>query len=277
MKLNVEKRKIPVSWGKMKILLLRPEKGDARRPGILWIHGGGYSTGRSEMVFASAGREIAEKFGCTVLSPEYRRSGKSPYPAALDDCYAALEYLYDNADELLVDRNCLIVGGESAGGGLCAAVCMLAKDRGKIPVALQIPLYPMLDCDDTESSRDNHGHVWNTRRNHRAWKKYLGPLFGSPTVPEYASPAKRKNYEGLPRAFTYVCDGEPFFCETLDYVDRLNAAGVPSEVRVYHGKTHGFDVAYPLGEQAQDAKKQLLSWTGRELERLGFTEVTDDA
>lgn len=84
----------------------------------------------------------------------------------LEDCYAALKWMYDNAAELGIDPERIIVGGESAGGGLTAAVCLYARDKGEVPVALQLPLYPMLDSEDTASSADNHGKVWNTKRNH---------------------------------------------------------------------------------------------------------------
>ena len=106
-------------------------------------------------------------------SPGYRLSPLAPYPAALDDCFTALQYLKQHAASFGVRSDQLMVGGESAGGGLCAAVCIRARDEGAVNVAFQMPLYPMLDDRDTASSRDNHGRVWNTRRNHLAWRLYL--------------------------------------------------------------------------------------------------------
>ena len=152
------KRKIRGAGGKMDLIILRYGKG----PGILWIHGGGYVLGMAEMVYYSMGRMLARKYGGVVVSPEYRLAKKAPYPAALKDCYTALKYMYDHADELGIDRNHIIVGGESAGGGLAAALCMYARDKGEVPVSFQIPLYPMLDCEDTASSRDNHAHGWGS-------------------------------------------------------------------------------------------------------------------
>ena len=143
MKLRSSIRRIDSPAGRMKILILRPEKQEGPVPGILWLHGGGYVTGMASMVYITAGSTLAKHFGTVLIAPEYRRALRNPYPAALEDCYAALEYLYSHADELGVDRNRIVVGGESAGGGLAAAVCLLARDEGEIPVSFQLPLYPM--------------------------------------------------------------------------------------------------------------------------------------
>ena len=226
----------------MKVIILHPEQADGLLPGILWIHGGGYVSGMAEMVYVSRGADAARRFGAVVLSPEYRLAGTAPYPAALEDCYAALVYLKEHAAELGVRPDQIMVGGESAGGGLAAAVCMAARDRGEVNVCYQMPLYPMLDCQDTESSRDNHGKVWNTERNHRGWKTYLGPLFGGADVPPYASPSRQTDYRGLPPCYTFVCKGEPFYSETVKYVQDLRDAGVEATVDVCPGDVHAFDM-----------------------------------
>lgn len=256
MRLIREIRHIPARTGRQKLIILRPAGQEGPVPGILWIHGGGYMTGMAAMVYASCGRMLAKKYGAVVVSPGYRLAWKKPYPAALEDCYTALEYMADHAEELGIRRDQLIVGGESAGGGLAAAVCLYARDQGRIPVAFQIPLYPMLDCFDTPSSRDNHGHNWNTRRNHWGWKHYLGDLYGSPSVPKYASPSRETNYTGLPPAYTYVLDGEPFLDETRTYIRRLQEAGVEAAVDVYSGNFHGFDVFF-WTQNAKTAKRKL--------------------
>ena len=256
MKLIREIRHIPARTGRQKLIILRPAGQKGLIPGILWIHGGGYMTGMAAMVYASCGRMLARKYGAVVVSPGYRLAWKKPYPAALEDCYTALEYMADHAEELGIRRDQLIVGGESAGGGLAAAVCLYARDQGRIPVAFQIPLYPMLDCFDTPSSRDNHGHNWNTRRNHWGWKHYLGDMYGSPSVPKYASPSRETDYTGLPPAYTYVLDGEPFLDETRAYIRSLQEAGVEAAVDVYHGDFHGFDVFF-WTKNAKTAKRRL--------------------
>ena len=237
----------------MKLIILTYGKG----PGILWIHGGGYVMGMAAMVYYSKGRMLAGHYGGVIVSPEYRLATKAPYPAALEDCYAALKYMYDHADELGVDRNRIIVGGESAGGGLAAAICLYARDKGEIPVSFQIPLYPMLDCEDTDSSRDNHAHGWNTKKNHRGWRLYLRDLYGSDRVPPYASPSRASDFSGLPPCYTYIEDGEPFYDETLTYVRKLNEAGIEASVDVFRGNTHGFDYI-PWSRNTGEAAKKLL-------------------
>ncbi len=139
-------------------------------PGVLWIHGGGYMTGMKEMVHMSRAVDLVKEYGATVISPGYRLSFVKPYPAALEDCYDTLVYIKNHAEELGINRKQIMAGGESAGGGLCDALCMMARDIGEVNIAYQMPLYPMLDNFDTETSADNHGKVWNTRKNHFAWK-----------------------------------------------------------------------------------------------------------
>ena len=180
------------------------------------------------------------------------------YPVAAEDCYAALLYMKDHAAELGIRDDQLFVGGESAGGGLAVAVCMMALDRGEVDVAYQMPLYPMLDCEDTETSRDNRGKVWNTRRNHRGWAVYLGELHGSPDVPAYASPARQVDYAGLPPAYTFVCEGEPFYAETLAYVADLRAAGVDAACDVYPGDVHAFDMPMPWKASSRAAARAFM-------------------
>lgn len=248
----VEKRYLRTKNGKMKLLILRPNNKDRHVPGVLWIHGGGYMTGMAEMAFFSRAMDVV-KSGAVVVAPSYTLSWKKPYPAAIQDCYAALLYLRKHTEELGVRSDQIFVGGESAGGGLTAAVCMYARDQGEVNVAYQMPLYPMLDCEDTESSRDNYGIVWNTVRNHSAWKVYLRKLYGKENVSPYASPSRQTDYSNLPPAYTFVCKGEPFYCETLTYVENLKKEGIPAFVDVYKGKVHAFDMMMPWTKQSRIA------------------------
>ena len=251
---TVEKRNIPSPGGEMKLLILRPtanRKPQDQTPGLLWIHGGGYVTGMAGMIYMSRAIDLVKKYGAVVVTPEYRLAGKAPYPAALEDCYSALRYLKDNADTLGCNRNRLMVGGESAGGGLTAALCMYARDRGEVNIAFQMPLYPMIDDRDTESSRDNHGISWNTKRNHAAWKLYLRDITGE--IPSYAAPARETDYRDLPPAYTFVGDQEAFYCETLTYIQRLQEAGVTAHVDVYPTGFHAFDMLLPFRKISRQA------------------------
>lgn len=206
-----EKRQIPSAGRDICLYIFRPTRNRKPRgqtPGILWIHGGGYVTGMAKMIYISRAISLVKKYGAVAVTPEYR------------------------------------LAGESAGGGLTAAVCMYARDRGEISIAFQMPLYPMLDDRDTDSSRDNRAPVWNTKRNHRGWKAYLGELYGK-EVPPYAAPARQTDYTNLPPAYTFVGDIEPFYCETLAYVEHLRRAGVPAKADVYPRCFHAFDMLLP--------------------------------
>ena len=249
---SVQKTRI----GRVPILILRPATRPSIPVSILWIHGGGYILGMKEMVYMTRGVDLVKKYGVTVYSPGYRLAWQKPYPAAVDDCYRVLEYMSKQAETLMV-------GGESAGGGLAVAVCMMARDRG-IKVAYQMPLYPMISNIDTESSKDNHGKVWNTRRNHIGWRLYLRKDAKKHVSP-YASPAWQTDYSNLPPCYTFVGDGEPFYCETLAYVEKLKDAGVEAEVAVYHTDVHAFDI-FSEKRYSLEAKEKFYQWFEKSLE-----------
>ena len=239
--------------GKISTLVLKPAKITEVPVAVLWIHGGGYILGMKEMVYMSGAMDLVKKYGVTVFSPGYRLAWQKPYPAAVDDCYAVLEYIDQHRDDLKADK--IMVGGESAGGGLAIAVCMMARDRG-IKVDYQMPLYPMISNNDTDSSGNNHGKVWNTRRNHIGWRVYLRSDAKKPVSP-YAAPAQQTDYSGLPPCYTFVGDGEPFYRETLDYVAALKAAGVDAKADVYPSNIHAFDMLRPDEELSREAIRKF--------------------
>ena len=257
--LDVRSERVRIIAGerRMSALVLRPIEPRPDAPGVLWIHGGGYATGMKEMVFMSRAVDLVERFGAVVVAPGYRLSWQAPYPAALHDCYAALLWLRDHARELGVNPAQLMVGGESAGGGLTAALCLLARDRGQVNVAYQMPLYPMIDNLDTQSSADNHNKIWNTRRNHQAWWLYLRQSARSAQASPYAAAARDTDLVGLPPLYTFVSTGEPFYAETLAYVEALRAAGVRAEVDVYEGLYHAFDMLEPDLPESQQARERF--------------------
>ena len=128
------------------------------------------------------------------------------------------------------------------GGGLTATLCMYARDKKEVNIAYQMPLYPMLDCKDTESSKDNHSFVWNTRKNHKAWKLYLG---GLKKIPAYASASRQTDYSNLPPAYTFISDKDPLYSETVTYIESLKKAGIKAEIYIYRNSPHGFDISVP--------------------------------
>ena len=204
-------------------------------------------------------REFIKENGCTVVAPNYTLATQKPYPAAIDDCYKALLWLRDNAGSLNVRDDQIFVAGSSAGGGLTAALCIYARDTGEVSGAYQMPLYPMLDDRMvTSSSQNNDGPIWNTASNINAWKLYLGDLYQKDDVPAYAAPARLEDFGGLPPAFTFVGDIEPFHDETVLFMEKMKSAGIPAECKVYHGAYHGFDVLCWRSDASRDAHRLML-------------------
>ena len=235
---------IKVNGLRVPLLILKPLTEPNNAPGVMWIHGGGYMTGMKEMAYIGRAADLVRNHGAVVISVGYHLSLFHPYPTALNECYAALLYIKEHAGELGINPSQIMVGGESAGGGLTAAIAMLARDKGEVNIAFQMPLYPMINNFDTESSKDNHAKVWNTRRNHQAWAVYLRKDAKKDVSP-YAAPARQTDYTNLPPAYTFICTAEPFYCETLTFIDNLKRAGVEAEVDVYEGLYHAFDMSEP--------------------------------
>ncbi|MBQ9402395.1 MAG: alpha/beta hydrolase fold domain-containing protein, partial [Clostridia bacterium] len=141
---KVRREKIKLGAHTVRLLILSPlNQGREKVPGVLWIHGGGYQAGHASNVFFTRALSLVEKFGMVLVAPDYRLSKHHPYPAALNDCHAALLWLRDHAEELGVRTDQIMVGGESAGGGMTVALCLLARDRKEVNIAFHMPLYPM--------------------------------------------------------------------------------------------------------------------------------------
>ena len=254
---------------KLRVRIFSPKKPKGEKtPGILWIHGGGFCMGSPEQDIWTIREYILEN-GCTVVAPCYTLATEKPYPAALDDCYQALLWLRDNAEKLNVRDDQLFVAGSSAGGGLTASLCIYARDKKEVSVAYQMPLYPMLDDRmTTPSSQNNDGPVWNTASNINAWKLYLGDLYQKADVPVYAAPARLEDFSDLPPAFTFVGDIEPFYNETVSFMEKMKSAGIPADYKVYHGAYHGFDVLCWFSKPSRDAHRIMLENYRRASENL---------
>ena len=229
------------------------------RPAVLHIHGGGYIVGTVAEDIASLQRLSAAQ-GCVVVSVDYRLAPETRFPGSLEDNYAALRWLYANAKELGVDRNRIALLGESAGGGHVAALAIAARDRGEVPVAMQVMIYPMLD-DRTGSSRTVAPHlgafVWDAAANRFGWSSLLGVPAGSDSVPRGAVPARVKNLRGLPPTFIGVGSIDLFVEEDIAYAQRLIQAGVPTELFIAPGGYHGFDIIVP---EARISKQFKAVW-----------------
>ncbi len=247
--LNFSEKWIPRKDGsKLRICIYTSKEPVENVPGVLWLHGGGYALGTPEQASGRASRLIKAS-NCVVIAPDYRLSVEAPYPAALEDSYLALLWMKEHANELGIREDQLMVGGDSAGGGLAAALTLYAREQGEVAIAFQMPLYPMLDDRmKTESAKDNNAPVWNSKSNANAWQLYLGELFNTPNVPSFAAPARANDFTNLPPLATFVGDLEPFRDETIEYVNNLEKAGVPVHFKIFKGCYHAFEQMCPKAE-----------------------------
>jgi acetyl esterase/lipase len=227
----------------VRVRLYLPEGVAGPRPAMLWVHGGGFIIGSPEQDAAKL-ITLSRDLGMVIAAVAYRLGPEHPFPAGLEDAYAALRWLHAGADGVAVDPSRIVIGGASAGGGLAAGLVLHAHDRGEVPVAFQLLIYPMLD-DRTVLRTDidqSRLRLWTTKSNRLGWSCYLGHAPGAAATSEYAAPARRANLAGLPPAWIGVGTCDLFHDEDVDYARRLGEAGVPCGLTVVEGAFHGFDV-----------------------------------
>ena len=229
----------------VRVLVYRPTPHSTSLPALLWIHGGGYVIGSADQEDLGV-KSIVSTIGCVAVSVDYRLAPETPHPGPVEDCYAALKWLHSHAEELGVDTTRIAIGGASAGGGLTAGLALLTRDRGEVPLAFQLLIYPMLD-DRTVTSTEPHPYtgeyIWTPDANRFGWTALLGQEPGSSGVSPYAAAARADHLEGLAPAFISVGTLDLFLEEDMEYARRLIRAGVPTELHVYPGAFHGFNMA----------------------------------
>ena len=242
----------------------RPAHASGSLPCIYSIHGGGYVLGTYAMDDPRFDK-WCQQFNCIGVSVEYRLAPETPYPGPLEDCYRGLKWTYENAAQLGVDRERLGIAGISAGGGLCAALALLARDRGEVPLQFQLLECPMLDDTQTSPSSQLEGlAIWSKESNSFGWQSYLGPLYGTADVPCHAAPTRATDLSGLPPAYVSVGAADGFRDEDIDYAVRLNQAGVATELHVYPGAPHGVSL-FAHTAVARQYLNDIEHWVGRQL------------
>jgi acetyl esterase/lipase len=222
---------------------------DRRQPALLWIHGGGYVMGTAAQDDRIC-RRFADRLGIVVAAVDYRLAPDHPFPVPLHDCYDALTWL---AHQPEVDPTRVAVGGASAGGGLAAALTLLARERGQVDLCFQLLAYPMLD-DRTSLRRDfdeRSLRLWSVNANRFGWQSYLGRTPGSTEVSPLAAPSRSDDLRGLPPAWIGVGTCDLFCEEDIAYAGRLRKAGVPCELDIVSGAFHGFDLVLPKAGVSQ--------------------------
>lgn len=244
--IEVSERMVPGPAGApdVRVFVYLPKQAQKPMPALLWIHGGGYVLGSAEQDDVTV-KSIVDAVGCAAVSVDYRLAPETPHPGPVEDCYAALKWLHANAGELGVDAGRLAIGGASAGGGLAACLGLLTRDRGEIALAYQLLIYPMLD-DRTVTHDDPHPHVgefiWTRDSNHFGWAALLNADPGSADVSPYAAAARAADLAGLPPTYISVGTLDLFLEEDMEYARRLVRAAVPTELHVYPGAYHAFNL-----------------------------------
>ena len=261
---TVTEHRIPGPQGApdVRALVSAPRTEGKSRPAVLHVHGGGYILGSAEMTLETDAAYV-RAFDAVTVSVDYRLAPETPHPGPVEDCYAALRWIYENAASLGVDTDRIVVTGESAGGGLAAALVLLARDRAEFPIAFQHLIFPMLD-DRTVVAEDPspfHGEfLWTRADNRFGWASLLGVEPGSPDVSYHAAPARAPDLTGLPPTFISCGALDLFLEEDLEYARRLIRAGVPTELHIYPGAPHGFMFvadAYVTRAYARDSMAAL--------------------
>lgn len=248
---GVTKRTVPAD-PPVTVYVVEPSAPRRRRGAILHIHGGGFTGGTAFGGLTSL-KALAERLDCVIVTVEYRLAPGTRFPGALNDNYAALGWLFRNAEALGVDPERIVVMGESAGGGHAAMLAIAARDRGEFNLALQLLVYPMLD-DRTGSARSQPAHigqlVWTESKNRKGWSALLGAPAGEGQPPYGAVPARVERLAGLPPTFIAVGSLDLFAEEDVEYARRLIAAGVPTELLVVSGGFHASDWLAPSAQSS---------------------------
>lgn len=230
----------------VRLRVYRPAEGGGRRPALVWAHGGGHVVGQVEQDDPTL-EHLVGTLGCVAVSVDWRHAPEHPFPAALHDAAAALAFVVDDAGSLGVDPGRIAVGGASSGGGVAAGLALYARDHDLVDPVLQLLLYPMLD--DRNTTRSSHlvrdERLWDRRSNQLAWQAYLGTACGTEDVSPYAAPARAAELAGVAPAYVAVGDLDGFVDEDVRYASRLLHAGVATELHVYPGAPHGFDLFHP--------------------------------
>ncbi|MEV5827357.1 alpha/beta hydrolase [Spirillospora sp. NPDC052242] len=267
---TVEERSVPGPEGApdVGLLICRPAAAREPVPVLYHTHGGGMVTGNNRMGLPEM-LDLAADVGAAVVSVEYRLAPGAPHPGPVEDCYAGLRWTAEHAAELGADPARVIVGGASAGGGLAAALALMARDRGGPALAGQLLLCPMLDDrNDTPSAVQMAGlGVWDRASNGAGWTALLGDARGTDAVSPYAAPARATDLSDLPPAFIDVGSAETFRDEDVAYATRIWQAGGRAELHVWAGGFHGFDMMAPQAAVSQDARAARLHWLRRLLGR----------
>ena len=251
-------RTVPSPDGEIPVRIYTPDNSgtDERLPLLVFFHGGGFMAGSIRSHDGTA-REICAQAHAIVVSVEYRLAPEHKFPAAAEDCYAALLWVAANASELGGDATRLAIGGDSAGGNLAAGVALMNRDRGGPALALQVLVYPVIDpaCATPSATANSEGYMLTTASMQWMWSLYVnGPDdYANP----YAAPIAAASLAGLPPALVITAEFDPLRDEGEAYGRALAAAGVDAKVSRYDGMIHGFASFFDLTPRAAEAAGEI--------------------
>lgn len=259
---------VPASTAGVEIplLVMQPAGSDGPRPGICFLHGGGMFAGDNRTGLDPL-LDWVEALDVTIASVGYRLAPEHGHPIPVEDCYAALCWMHGNRERLGLANGPLMIAGTSAGGGLAAACALLARDRCGPQLSDQILMCPMLDDRGRFPSSGElvAQGVWDSISNRTGWQALLGAAAGTDKVSWSAAPGRATDLRGLPASFLDVGTVETFRDDVVDYAARLAQAGVATELHVWGGAFHGFDVLAPDSAVARSARATRIDYLRRRL------------
>ena len=254
---SVIARAIPGPGGPIAVRIYRPK--DPLRAALVYFHGGGWVVGSLESADASC-RAIANRSRCVVISVDYRLAPESKFPAAVDDAYAALKWVAQNAPELRVDPERVAVGGASAGGNLAAAAALLARDRGGPKIAFQLLTVPVTELSSKATSHREFAQGYGLSAADMEWfgRHYVRT---EKDADDPRASVLRADLHGLPPAFVITAECDPLRDDGEAYAEKLKKLGIPANYKRYPGMFHGF-MSFPsvlpeASEALQDAGRAL--------------------
>ncbi|NNC93413.1 MAG: alpha/beta hydrolase [Acidimicrobiia bacterium] len=239
------------------VVVTRPGAVTRALPVLMHIHGGGFTGGHPE---SFPGTEVywASQFDCAVVSVDYRLAPEHRFPAGIEDCYAALRWTAASRDELSIDPDHLVVAGESAGGALAAALCLMARDRNGPPITFQALQIPVLDdrLDQPSYAQAEGGPGFNSAAARDMWEHYLGEDYDRSATSPYAAPMRAKDLSGLPPTFIQTAGLDPLRDEGIQYAMRLMAEGIDVELYNAPGNSHSID---PMNARTAGQARRVYS------------------
>lgn len=237
-------KKIPgYQKGMIGLTIYEPEEIEENAPCLIYIHGGAFLL-KAAPYHKNLVCEYALKTPCKVIFVDYRLAPKYAFPVGVEDCYAAYEWVCQNAEVLNIDKNRIAIGGDSAGGALATAVCLMARDRkSPVRICFQMLIYPVTDARQNTDSIKKYidTPLWNSNLNEKMWKLYLKE--GIHNHREYASPIEAASFENMPHAYIEVSEFDCLRDEGINYAKALQKDGIPVELHKTEGTIHGFEIA----------------------------------